>query len=300
MFLAVSLVGSLIAVGCAGTDRPPSPSALGDDAITVGSFDFAESRLLAEIYSQALEREGLPVVRALSLGPREFVAPALSRGLLELVPEYAGTAAEFLSAGAAAPLLDASATHAALEKALQGRSLQALAPAPAQNANTFVVTPAVAERFDLRTLSDVVRVADQLTLGGPPECPQRPTCLQGLREVYGMDFERFIPLDAGGPISLQALLVGEVDVALLFTTDPAITEKQLVELADDRHLQPAESITPLLRTEVVARWGTRVVTALDNVSRHLTTESLRRLNAEVAAGTPPERVAANWIESEQR
>ena len=257
--VALLVAGSLLAAaGCGGAGPRPSPSALGDDAITVGSFDFAESRLLAEIYSQALERDQFPVQRALSLGPREFVAPALSRGLLEVLPEYAGTALQFHSLGSAAPSVDSSATLVALTRALEGSSLRALAPAPAQDANAFVVTPEVAERFGLRTLSDVARVAPQLTLGGPPECPSRPTCLLGLRQVYGLEFKRFVPLDAGGPVSLQALLAGDVDVALLFTTDPAITQKGLVELVDDRHLQPAENITPLVRTEVVDSVGYEV------------------------------------------
>ena len=277
-----------------------SPSALGDDAITVGSFDFAESRLLAEIYSQALERAHLPVKRALSLGPREFVAPAMERGLLEVLPEYAGTALQFHSLGAAVPSVDSTTTLAALMRSLEGSSVRALAPAPAQDANAFVVTPEIAERFGLHTLSDVARVAPRLTLGGPPECPSRPTCLVGLRRVYGLAFKHFVPLDTGGPVSLQALLAGDVDVALLFTTDPAIDQKGLVELADDRHLQPAENITPLVRTEVVTRWGTRLVTVLDDASRQLTTDALRQLNADVAGGTPPATVAAAWLAEHPR
>ena len=299
--MALLVAGSLVAaVGCGGAGPRPSPSALGDDAITVGSFDFAESRLLAEIYSQALEREQFSVERALSLGPREFVAPALSRGLLEVLPEYAGTALQFHSLGTDSASMDSNATVAALTRALEGSFLQALAPAPAQDANAFVVTPEVAERFRLSTLSDVAPVAGQLTLGGPPECPNRPTCLEGLGQVYGLEFERFIPLDAGGPISLQALLAGDIDVALLFTTDPAITQKGLVELVDDRHLQPAENITPLVHTEVVGRWGTKLVTVLDDTSRQLTTESLQQMNADVAGGTSPATVAAAWLAEHPR
>jgi osmoprotectant transport system substrate-binding protein len=301
--LAVFLaVGSLVAVaaGCSGgsADRPPA-SALGDGTITVGSFDFAESRLLAEIYSQALERDHYPVRRALSLGPREFVDPALSRGLLELVPEYAGTAVQFLSLGNASPTVDATITHLALVQALKGRPLQALAPSPAQNANAFVVTRDLAERLGLRTLSDLARVASDLTLGGPAECPSRLTCQLGLRQVYGLEFDRFVALDPGGPITLQALLRGDVDVALLFTTDPAITQEGLVELVDDRHMQPAENVTPLVRTEVVDRWGPGLVTVLDDVSRQLTTDTLRQLNADVASGTATEAVAAAWLAAEQ-
>jgi len=290
----------VVAAGCGGSGHRPPASALGDDTITVGSFDFAESRLLAEIYSQALESKQFPVRRTFSLGPREFVAPALSSGLLDLLPEYAGTAVQFLSLGVADPTEDTAATHVALVHALEGRPLQALAPSPAQNANAFVVTAALAQRLQLRTLSDVARAAPELKLGGPPECPSRPTCLLGLRQVYGLSFERFVPLDPGGPITLQALLRGDVDVALLFTTDPAITEHGLVELIDDRRLQPAENVTPLVRTEVVDRWGPGMARVIDDVSGHLTTDTLRQLNADVASGTPPVVVAAAWLAVELR
>ena len=300
--LALLAAGALVVTaGCGGgaSDRPPA-SALGDDTITVGSFDFAESRLLAEIYSQALEGARFPVHRALSLGPREFVGPALSRGLIEVLPEYAGTALQFLSLGAARPSVDTAATHATLVQALDGRPIRALAPSPAQNANAFVVTAEVAQRYGLRTVSDLAPVASQLTLGGPPECPSRPTCLLGLGRVYGLTFEHFVALDPGGPISRQALLAGDVDVALLFTTDPAITQEHLVELVDDRHLQPAENITPLVRSEIVDRWGPGVTTVLDDVSRRLTTGTLREMNGAVASGMEPAAVAASWLAAERR
>jgi osmoprotectant transport system substrate-binding protein len=295
----VALLGAgslvFVAVGCGGSHERPSASALQDDAITVGSFDFAESRLLAEIYSQALEGGHYPVHRAFGLGPREFVAPALSRGLLELVPEYAGTALQFLSLGADTALVDTASTHDALTRTIDGRHLTALMPSPAQNANTFVVTGEVASRLGLHDLSDVARVAPELRLGGPPECPTRPTCEAGLREVYGLEFKAFVPLDAGGPITRQALREGDVDVALLFTTDPAITSEGLVPLVDDRGLQPAENVTPLLRTEVVERWGPDLVALLDRVSGHLTTDDLRRLNAQVDGGATTATVAADWL-----
>jgi osmoprotectant transport system substrate-binding protein len=299
---AVLVAGALgVMAGCGGgaSDRPPA-SALGDDTITVGSFDFAESRLLAEIYSQALEGARYPVHRALSLGPREFVGPALSRGLIEVLPEYAGTALQFLSLGAARPSVDTAATHATLVQTLDGRPVQALAPSPAQDANTFVVTAEVAQHYGLRTVSDLAPVASQLTLGGPPECPSRPTCLPGLGRVYGLAFEHFVALDPGGPISRQALLAGDVDVALLFTTDPAITREHLVELVDDRHLQPAENVTPLVRTELVDRWGAGVTAVLDDVSRRLTTKALREMNGAVESGMDPAAVAASWLAAEPR
>ena len=144
--LALSVCVVVLA-GCSSTSRnQTSPSALGDNTITVASFDFGESELLAEVYSQALETGGFQVKRAFDLGPREFVTPALAGGLVELVPEYAGTALQFLSLGTDQSGPDVVLTHAVLDRALRGTSLRALAAAPAQDANAFVVTRTTAVR----------------------------------------------------------------------------------------------------------------------------------------------------------
>ena len=115
--------------------------------------------------------------RAFGLGPREFVGPALAAGLVELVPEYAGTAAEFHSLGTAEPSGDVATTQTELARALEGRDIVALAPAPAQDANTFVVTRETAQRLNVSELSDLAAVAGDLAFGGPAECPTRQHCL---------------------------------------------------------------------------------------------------------------------------
>ena len=269
---------------------PSTPAQLRDDAITVGSFDFRESVVLAEVYSQGLEAAGYDVRRAFQLGPREFVGPALAAGLIELVPEYAGTAAEFYSLGGADPRDDVGVTHAELVAAVGGRPVRVLAAAPGEDANTFVVTQATAERLDVRTLSDLRPVAGELRFGGPPECPARRLCLAGLADTYGLTFGSFVTLDAGGPLTHDALRAGFVDVALLLTTDPLIAQDGLVELVDDRGLQPAESITPLVRTELIERFGPDLVVTIDAVSARLSTAAVRELNG--AAGRPDAEVSA--------
>lgn len=284
----------LAACGSASSDQT-SPSALNDDAITVGSFDFAENTLLAEIYSQAIESGGYRVRRAFNLGPREFVAPALARGLVELVPEYAGTALQFLSLGTDRAGADAALTHALLVRSLRGTTLRALAPAPAQDSNAFVVTLSTAIRFGLQRLSDAAKVGSQLTFGGPPECKSRPFCLVGLEQVYGLKFGDVVALDVGGPLTKQALLSGGVDVALLFTTDPAIADERFVVLTDDRSLQQAENVTPIVRKEVLDRFP-RVAQLVDTVSARLTTDALRELNAKVDSGRQNvAAIAADWL-----
>jgi osmoprotectant transport system substrate-binding protein len=281
---------------CDANDAPPSPTALEDDAVTIGSFDFPESELLAEIYGQALESGGVDVHRAIRLGPREFVGPALAGGLIEFVPEYAGTALQFLTLGEENPTSAQPATHAALTDALDERPLVALDAAPAQNSNAVVVTPEAAARHDLETISDLAAVAPTLTFGGPPECPSRPLCLLGLRDVYGLEFETFVGLEVGTPLISQALERGDIDVALLFTTDPETDS--FVILQDDRGLQPAENVVPLVRREVVERWD-EVATIADQVSARLTTEALRELNRQMARGQSAADVAATWLAEEE-
>lgn len=293
----VALALALILSGAAcGPDVPPPTSTLNDDAITVASFEFSESMVLGEIYAQALEAAGFNVKRQLGIGPRELVEPSLERGLVELVPEYAGSALEFLAGGEDLATSDEELTHARLVDAFSERGVDVLTPAPAQNQNGFAVTRATAERHGLVAISDLTAIDEDLAFGGPPECPERPLCLDGLESTYGLEFDRFVTLDAGGPLTVSALRTGTVDVALLFTTDAAIQQNDFVLLEDDRGLQPAENVTPVVRDEVIERHGDRFVGVVDAVSRLITTAELRALNANVTLeGASPERVAAAWL-----
>ena len=264
--------------------------------ITVGSFDFPESVLLAEIYGQALAADNFPVRILPDLGTRELVDSALMSGLIQLVPEYAGSALEFFSLGRLAATSDAEAANKALAGSVAGRGLVPARPAPAQDANAIVVTAATAARYGLRSIADLARLAPGLMFGGPPECPGRAYCLPGLKQVYGLRFKAFISLDAGGPLTLQALEEGDIGVALLFTTDPDIPARHLVVLADDRGLQPAENITPVVRRDVIARYGPNLLAALNTVSALLDTGTLRGLDARVElAGQDPRLVAGRWL-----
>jgi osmoprotectant transport system substrate-binding protein len=301
----VACTGLAVALAACSSPGGSTPPAAGSAAgrhgmvITVGSFNFPESVLLAEIYGQALAARGYPVRILPNLGTRELVDPALMNGLLQLVPEYAGSALEFVSLGRLSPTADVAATNRTLAKSLAGRGLLAAHPAAAQNNNAIVVTAATAARYGLRSITDLARVAPRLTFGGPPECPERAYCLQGLQQAYGLHFKMFIPLDTGGPLTLQALRAGDIEVALLFTTDPNISAQHLVVLADDLALQPAENITPVLRRDVATRYGTRLLTLINAVSARLTTGSLRSLDAQVVLdGRRPRSVAKAWLRAQ--
>jgi osmoprotectant transport system substrate-binding protein len=294
--IAAVCAALLLATACGASPDAERTSVLEDDAISVASFDFPESTVLAEIYAQALEAAGFRVDRELGLGPRELVEPALQRGLVELVPEYAGSALTFVTLGDAPPTSDREATNRALVEALAPRGLSALDPAPAQDQNGFVVTRATATRYGLQTISDLAPVASSLTFGGPVECPRRPLCLQGLESRYGLSFKGFVALDASGPLTAAALAEGQVDVALMFTTDGQIAQNDFVPLEDDLGLQPAENVTPVVRTDTVRRFGPRLIDVLNAVSAELTDRALRVLNAQVGfQRIEPADAARAWL-----
>lgn len=283
---------ALAACGGGGQEAPSAPA----EGVAVASFNFPESRLVAEIYAQALEDEGVPVRRELDLGPRELVLPALRQGGVDIVPEYLGSALTAAAPAATVDRSDPEAVRAALAETVGPWDLRVLRYAGAQNQNGLVVTRATAKRLALRTTSDLGPVARRLTLGGPTECPTRRYCLEGFADVYGLHFAAFVPL-AGQSYVRQALEDDVVDVGVLFTTDGALAGDDLILLDDDLALQPAENLVPVVRSDVLeVAGGQRVVAALDEVSQRLTTANLRFLNWRVAvAGNDPASEARGWL-----
>ena len=293
-----------LAVACAActtASRAPGLAAHGPDAdhavITVGAFDFPESVLLAYLYADTLAGKGYPVRVLANLGTRELVDPALMAGLVQLVPEYTGSALEFASLGRVHATSNVAGTARALARSMAERGLVTGRPAAAQDGNAIVVTAATAARYHLRTISDLARVARRLVFGGPPECPERPYCLPGLRLTYGLRFREFVPLDAGGPLTRQALVARDIGAALLFTTDPAIRARHLVVLADNGGLQPAENVVPVLRRATVRRYGPGLLAALNALSARLSTAALTGLDTQVELdGRAPRAVAERWLQ----
>jgi osmoprotectant transport system substrate-binding protein len=284
----------LVAACSAPPARPHEPS----DAVVVASFDFAESRLLGELYAQALEAAGVEVVRELGLGPRELVLPALRQGLVDVVPEYLSSSLTAVSGSelpAGQPETSAEVLRARLVAALEPDGLTALEASSAQNRNGLAVTRATADRLRLATTSDLLTSAGDLTLAGPPECPARPYCLPGLQQVYGLEFADFVPYDSESQ-RVTALAEGVVDVAVVFTTDGRVSRSDLVLLVDDRGLQPPENVLPVVSERAVERYGTDLVETLDRVSAQLDSEALVFLNwrVEVAGRDVPDE-ARGWL-----
>ena len=259
--------------------------------LTVGSTDFSEQTIVAEMYIQCLEAAGVSVDSKLSIGSREIVLPALESGDIDLYPEYVGTVLTFLG-GTPTPDLDESMT--ALRPLLEERGISLLEPSPAEDKNGFAVTEETAEELDLTTLSDLEPVAGDLTFGAGPECPERPLCLLGLQETYGLEFAEVERLDSGGPLTKDALENGAIDVGLVFTSDGAVAARGFVVLEDDKGLQPVENIVPAIRTEAL---NPEIEELLDAISAALTTEELSELNKLVDVDKEdPSDAATTWLE----
>jgi osmoprotectant transport system substrate-binding protein len=291
---ALALVVVLVAGGCtSAAERRPLEDPR-RPVITVTSFDFPESETLAELYGQAMRQQGYPVAVVARLGPRDIVQPALEQGRVDLVLGYLGSALNFLYDKRVATA-DPQATYARLTQALTSRGISVLPYAKAQDRNGFVVTGDLARRRQLQRISDLAPIARQLTFGGPPECPDRPLCLKGLQDVYGLQFARFEAMPSR-TTTADALATGEIDLGMLETTDGNLADRDLVQLADDRRLQPAENIAPMMRTEIAAAYGPRLVRVLNNLTDQLNTRDLIQMNQRVELEeAKPAAVAADWL-----
>ena len=292
---------ALLAAACGGGDSTGGETAAdGTEGaevergeVTVGSTNFDEQEIVASMYAAVLEDAGYSVERRFQLGAREVVLPALENGDIDLYPEYVGTAVEFLNGGAGEASPDTEATTERLRELFAEKGVEVLEPAPAQDKNGLVVRPETADEHGLSTVSDLEPVAGDLVFGGPPECPERPLCLQGYEDVYGLEFAEFRPLDAGGPVTTAALENGDIDVALMFTTDGLIAEKGWVLLEEDKELQPAENIVPVIREEVLTD---EIASLLDEISAQLTTEEVTELVRQVRVDAEdPADVAEQWL-----
>jgi osmoprotectant transport system substrate-binding protein len=270
----------LVLVGCTELGLGPTQRAPSGDGgtIVVGvSGAFAENQIVAEMYAQVLEHAGYTVERQLDLRSREVSQYALESGRIDLKPEYLSSLLLFMDPNERASD-DPAAVARQIRDLLRSRGIALLAPSPAQDNNQFVANAKTAERFNLTTMSSLALVADQLTFGAPPECVQRALCLPGLYRVYGIVFNDFQPLDVGGPQTVAALSDDEVQIGLLFSTDPRIHENGFVPLADDKHLQNAENITPVIRSE---KLNDEVRRLLDAVSAELSSEKVTELVGKV-------------------
>lgn len=291
----LALVLAVAAAACGSSNPLGGGAASGDlKTVVVGSADFPESKILGEIYAQALEANGFTVGRQFGIGSRETYIPALQDYSIDLVPEYTGNLLNYFDPEATAATPEA--VELALHRALPG-GLAMLTPSPAADVDTVAVTAQTAERWNLTSIGDLAAHSAEIRFGAPSEFLSRREGLPGLKEIYGLDIapHNFVAIsDGGGPATVRALVDGTVTAANIFSTSPAIAQNDLVVLADPENNFPAANVVPVVNAQKMSDDLKRI---LDAVSAALTTEALIDLNTSVSgnAGIDPDEAARNWV-----
>ncbi len=298
--LVAGLAAALTVSACGGSSGGPldttsaaasgAASGSAGGAIVVGSANFPESALLANIYAAALTKAGVQATTNLNIGSREVYIKAIQDGSISLVPEYSGVLLQYFDPNATA--VSSEDVYAALQKALP-QGLQVLDKSAAEDKDAVVVTKATADANNLKSIADLAPVASTFVLGGPSEWQTRPTGVPGLQEKYGLTFKEFKALDAGGPLTLNALLGDQIQAGNMFTTDPAIPANDLVVLEDPKNLFAAQNVLPLIRSEANTA---QVAEALNAVSAKLDTATLTELLTKVQDEKQDSaQVAQDWV-----
>jgi osmoprotectant transport system substrate-binding protein len=284
-----------MASACGSSNPLGGGSASGDlKSIVVGSADFPESKIIAEIYAQALEAKGFTVGRQFGIGSRETYIPALQDYSIDLVPEYTGNLLKYFDPDTTATTPDD--VELALHRALPG-GLAMLTPSPAEDVDTVAVTAETAQKWNLKTIADLAAHSPEVKFGAPSEFLNRTEGLPGLKENYGLDIapHNFVAIsDGGGPATVRALIDGTVTAADIFSTSPAIPQHNLVVLEDPKNNFPAANVVPVVNAQ---KMSNELKEILDAVSAELTTADLIELNTAVSGnqGIDPDEAAEKWV-----
>lgn len=286
---------AFVATAC-GSANPLGGGAVSGDlkSIKVGSADFPESKIIAEIYAQALEANGFEITRQFGIGSRETYVPAVKDHSIDLIPEYTGNLLQYFDKNTTAT--DPNAVLLALYDALPG-DLSILTPSPANDQDTVAITSETAAKWNIKSIADLAAHSPEVKFGAPSEFLSRKEGLPGLKEKYGLDIApaNFISIsDGGGPATVRALIDGTVTAADIFSTSPAIPQNKLVVLEDPKNNFLAANVVPLVASQ---KMSDQLKTVLNAVSAKLTTEALIDMNTETSgnAGIDPDEAAAKWV-----
>ncbi len=272
--ISALVVAGLALTGCSSSSSLSGDSDRSDGArIVVGSQDYYSNEIIAEIYAQALERDGFDVDRQFRIGQRETYMPDVEAGRIDLFPEYSGPLLQYWDADATAR--SATAVHRALEQAAPD-GVEVLPQSSATDEDVYVVTRAFADRNDVHSLADLASVDTPITLGGASEGEDRPNGPAGLEKTYGTTV-RFTPIeDGGGPLTVKALRDGSVQLAVMYSADPAIADNDLVMLDDPKSLMTASNVVPIVSDRVPER----ARRSIERIDRALTPSGLVALNRD--------------------
>lgn len=291
-----TLTAAVLLAGCGSSDGssdPLQPEAAAEGKVVVGSNNFPESILIANIYGEALKAKGLDVAYKHNIGSRETTYGMLKNGTVTVMPEYNGALLAYLDSKADTKTLEE--TNAAIVAKLPDH-LAILKSASAENKDAVALNAETAKKYKLTTessIEDLADIAPELVIGGSPEFQTRHQGLSGLKSLYGVEFKSFKGLDAGGSLTVAALKKNNIQAADVFTTDPSIEKEKFVVLKDTKNLFAFENVTPLVRKGDVPKAGQDV---LDSVSAKLTTPELMELDAQVQYEHKDALVAARaWL-----
>ncbi|HUI04099.1 MAG TPA: ABC transporter substrate-binding protein [Acidimicrobiales bacterium] len=290
----LAIVAVAAALAACSSSSTPSAGGGSKPTITIGATNFEEQEIVANLYGDVLSHAGFPVKVEPALGTRAVVVPAIEHGQIDLEPDYAASLLGFLHGGNPQPAGDQIATAVAADnQALSRYGVTVLPASKALDTNVFAVTKATAQKDHLTTISSLAPYASHLILGGPPECPTFAGCEPGLKSVYGLTFASFKSLDEAGPLSVAALKSDQVQVVELFSSDGNVVSNNFVALTDDKHLEGADYIVPVVRKSVNSAALRSALATLDNA---LTTEAISKLNIDVTVNKEqPAAVARTWL-----
>ncbi|HEX4162000.1 MAG TPA: ABC transporter substrate-binding protein, partial [Acidimicrobiales bacterium] len=262
-FGALAAVASTLVVPAAFTGVSAGASS-SKPSIVIGSTNFEEQAIVSNIWADVLKKAGYPVTVEPALGTRAIVVPAIEKGQINLEPDYAASLLGFLHGGTPQPAgTNISTAIPADQKALASFGVTVLPASKALDTNVFAVTKSTASKDHLTTLSSLKPFASKFTLGGPPECPTFAGCEPGLKKTYGLTFAGFKSLDEAGPLSVAALKNGEVQVVELFSSDGNVVSNNFVALTDNKHLEGADYIVPVIRKSVNTSGVASVLNKID-------------------------------------
>ncbi|MFJ3882885.1 ABC transporter substrate-binding protein [Streptomyces sp. NPDC090077] len=308
---AVALTVSLAACGGESLEKAKDGGSAsapagggGKGKLVVGAAGFTESNVLAELYAQVLRGAGYDT-SITTVNNRELYEPSLEKGEIDVVPEYAATLAEFLNAKVNGPNApkekpvassDAAATVAALEKLAAPLGLKALPAGSAVDQNAFAVSREFAQKNNLKSLSDLGKSGLKVKIAAGDECAVRPFCAPGLEKAYGISVSGIDPKGVGTPQAKQAVKDGVDQLVLTTTTDATLDAYGLVLLEDDKKLQNADNVLPVVNAKDAG--APEVAAALDGLTKVLTTADLVELNRKVdAERAKPADVAKAYLDS---
>ncbi|MEY9969153.1 osmoprotectant transport system substrate-binding protein [Streptacidiphilus sp. MAP12-16] len=301
--IAAALIASAAAVSLAacgsstksGSNPLAAPSASAGGAITVGSNNFPESILLADIYGEALKAKGLQVTYKPNIGSREVTYGLLKNGTLTVMPEYNGSLLAYLDK-AAVPTSEQDTDTQLSAKLAPG--LELLNPSTAEDKDSLTINATTASTYKLTadsSIADLAPIADKLTLGAAPEFQTRQEGVLGLKSVYGLTFKGFKALDAGGTLTEAALTKNDIQVGDIFTTDSTISAQKWITLKDPKNLFGFQNVIPVAQKSALPQNG---VDALNAVSAKLDTATLLDLDTKIGSkGADPLAVADDWLKS---